>query len=727
MKNHRNTYEESPERLKDLVKNSADMKGQRSPSKPTRSGLLREHERHLKMLTDGSLPVKNMLLPLPYPPSRVSLKDSRCRKIRLEDLRIDCRDPSNIIVLRTIASPYIYSSTITAAEDEMGHVARLTVCNLEDTMVDPIIPESSILAIKQPCWSILVDGGVHIRVDHPSDLVILDGDEGTVPETWQKEVKCEEDKSTKEWKREGDMCFLKKRFRRALVCYNNGLHALDDSPSTNTATAIDLHRKKCGVNIVLLRLDDAAKDLAEAISLSNSSFQPSAVEEWLHNGSIDDPLQISPSIPKPLLELSSRIKFDLGIYQSAPHYDLPLLTNYVGPLSLHLDAPNYICDTEIRQTANHGRGVFSKKEFKAGELIAVEKAFVLPGYFIQDRGSDCLLYNLGNETAAQRPGALLFRELVQKLRWNGSLRGQFFELDAGDYDKDYSVGEKNGHAEDGVVDVFQIEAIRQRNCFSVPTRSIDLLNEQYNRHQEMRNGFWNHASYINHSCIPNSVRTFIGDIHLLRATRDIKAGEEITHQYISPEVDILERQEKYMGTWGFECDCPLCAADGCISKEARDQRLALFNELKAAVMRTGGQGPPTITAIKRIAKMTARLESLYPEDIYTNLPRLALVHPTLFLVEAWRGVRNTDKTIEFAFKLLRNFGIIAKVQSRKLEIEQQAGLINVESMRCLIYLKEGYESKGEGKLAEECLEVAKRWYGVVTGVSVGWEEFLRSV
>ena len=192
---------------------------------------------------------------------------------------------------------------------------------------------------------------------------------------------------------------------------------------------------------MLLRLDEAAHDLSMAVSSlpaaknSTSKFSnPSAFEQWLHNGAADDQIEKdSLTIPKALLELASRIKFDLGIFQNEPKYDFATMMAYVGPLSLHLDCPTYISDTFVKQTENKGRGLFARKDFKRGDLIMLEKAFVLPGYFIQDRNSDCLLYNLENESASPRPGALLLKELIQKLRHNPSCRKAFFDLDAGSY------------------------------------------------------------------------------------------------------------------------------------------------------------------------------------------------------------------------------------------------------------------------------------------------------
>jgi hypothetical protein len=52
---------------------------------------------------------------------------------------------------------------------------------------------------------------------------------------------------------------------------------------------------------------------------------------------------------------------------------------------------------------------------------------------VNDPGSECSLYSLGNETATDRAGALLFKELVQKLDANPSLRRRFFDMDDGGY------------------------------------------------------------------------------------------------------------------------------------------------------------------------------------------------------------------------------------------------------------------------------------------------------
>ncbi|KAH7401742.1 hypothetical protein DE146DRAFT_735078 [Phaeosphaeria sp. MPI-PUGE-AT-0046c] len=721
----RNTYEEDPDECKELLEKNENHTGERIRTRLARSDLLREHERNLKLLTSGAVGQRNFILPLPYPPAKIPLSSTQHTYIK--DVKISSHDPNCVVVVRAITDPYVYSASITVVEDENGDVARLTVCNLEDSFFDPVLARESIMVVRQPCWTITPDGSYHIRVDHPSDLLLLDSSNKIVPSTWR----CKEEYSVKKtsvgWKEEGDTNFLNKKFREALACYNQSLSERFDVPA-NIVERVNLHRKQCGVNMVLLRFDDAAKALAQAITThaqSDASLQQSGlidtamILDWLHDHCNDDRNGICSALPQPLKDLAMRIKFDLGIYQNNGDYKLTTLSSFVGQLSLHVDAANYIIDTEIRQTQQHGRGLYAKHDFKAGDLVMAEKAFALPGYIENDRGNDCSLYSLGDGTATDRAGALLYKELVQKLVANPSQRKAFFEMDDGGYcfESGWDVAEDT----DVPVDVFRIEHIRRRNCFAAPIRSLDALR---NPGIPVRNGFWIHTSYINHSCLPNSVRTFLGDLMLLRATRDISAGEEITAQYVTPELTTEDRQQKYKGTWGFECDCRLCEVERNVGSDVERQRMIIFEELKVKAQKLG-HSPFTVTALKKFAKRLRELEALYGEDEYARLPRLCLVHPTLFLTEAWRSLKNNEKMMDSAHKLLRNFGIETKVEGAEFMVISNCGLVNVECVRALKYLAEGHISMGRAELASSIMATAKVWFRTITGADVGSEEFLQ--
>ncbi len=62
-------------------------------------------------------------------------------------------------------------------------------------------------------------------------------------------------------------------------------------------------------------------------------------------------------------------------------------------------------------------------------------------------------------------------------------------------------------------------------------------------------GVWLVSSAINHSCIGNVSRSFVGDLLLLRANRHIKAGDEILMRYKNPKNGVDELHATLQKTW----------------------------------------------------------------------------------------------------------------------------------------------------------------------------------
>jgi hypothetical protein len=52
-------------------------------------------------------------------------------------------------------------------------------------------------------------------------------------------------------------------------------------------------------------------------------------------------------------------------------------------------------------------------------------------------------------------------------------------------------------------------------------------NEDY----ETATGLWLTIAAMNHNCLSNTRRSVIGDMAIIRASQDISAGTELTHEY----------------------------------------------------------------------------------------------------------------------------------------------------------------------------------------------------
>jgi hypothetical protein len=67
------------------------------------------------------------------------------------------------------------------------------------------------------------DGGYYIRVDHPSDLMVLDADSKSLPPSCRIHKTVGYNRTAKDWRQKGDLMFLKKKFRKALDWYAHRL------------------------------------------------------------------------------------------------------------------------------------------------------------------------------------------------------------------------------------------------------------------------------------------------------------------------------------------------------------------------------------------------------------------------------------------------------------------------------------------------------------------------
>lgn len=90
----------------------------------------------------------------------------------------------------------------------------------------------------------------------------------------------------------------------------------------------------------------------------------------------------------------------------------------------HLDHATYIGLVAARETGSRGRGLFTTKEVKAGDLLLCEKAFAHAFVDVENEkasASTCLLLNMETERMTMRAQADLLGMIVRKLHGNPPL------------------------------------------------------------------------------------------------------------------------------------------------------------------------------------------------------------------------------------------------------------------------------------------------------------------
>eukprot|EP01018_Ginkgo_biloba_P038378 Gb_10639 [translate_table: standard] len=110
-------------------------------------------------------------------------------------------------------------------------------------------------------------------------------------------------------------------------------------------------------------------------------------------------------------------------------------------------------------------------------------------------------------------------------------------------------------------------------------------------------GLWILPAFVNHSCSPNSSRLHIGDTLFLHASRDLKAGDELTFAYFDVLVPLGIRRE-LCKTWSFVCRCHRCELE-----QSLEENLKPIEKDFVKIFRKGGEMEMTKLARKLEEKL----------------------------------------------------------------------------------------------------------------------------
>ncbi|TPX16043.1 uncharacterized protein E0L32_000377 [Thyridium curvatum] len=676
-------------------------------NKASRIALLKTHQSHVisqpDVQTANARPVKQPLLHEAYAASTKSLRDLEL--IPLSELKVEIHHRGRGIIVRTIAPPYRGAGAVTVVEDEHGNVDKLAIYNLSETSLLSNPPEGCILAVKEPYYKLNGENDFMICVDHPSDVLLLRFSDPIIPEILRRGVEEAMAKPPDEWKAAGDAAFIQRDFPTAVYCYSEALEGIAEDDSDARAGVL---AKRTGTNLMLGHYDAAMEDALASRTGADSDWKSyftaakaayGLCEYQSCKSFLESALEKSPKAPNVQKEYErclARLREEKeGVY------GFRSMIAGVTRQNVHVDAASFLRNTKILESPLHGRGIFAARDIRAGELVFCEKAALMP-----------------NQYEPARASAALYAMMVRQLYDNPSLAKTILPLYGGDYPRTGL----EGTIVDGVpvVDVFLLESIRLRNCFSSPLSTFENTKPGSHDDGKMAKGVWVHASHMNHNCVPNTMRSFVGDMFISRAVRDISAGEEMFQQYVPIRSDLAARQAQFKTNWGFECACPLCSgeAKSDMAKHKRRQQILAKVEKLGNKHKEPAKFVPE-SAIRTVDRLARQLEELHEEDIYRDLPRLTLIYPTMWLLEAHRGRKNHIKVVAYAKKVLRNFGfMVERVDSIEDIFHGSASpnsLMTIHMVSALKNASESYRVLGEMELADKFDEAAKFGYMFVTG------------
>ncbi|KAJ0158241.1 hypothetical protein CTA2_12008 [Colletotrichum tanaceti] len=624
--------------------------------------------------------------------------------MRLDELLVENHHEDRYLILRTIAPPYTGAGTITIVEDEHGNTDKLVLYNQGRSTILQAVPEGSVILLKEPYYKFNGGDDFMLCVDHPSDAILLrhGPDDSLIPDGFRQT--SQQSEVAAEWKVAGDGAFISKNLPLAVANYSR---ALELSSEDDQAFRADVLLKRASINLTIKRFDDALSDslaarggptdwkayfIAGKATYELTEFQTSKRH-------FEAALERKPEAANVRREYERCLA---RLEEEGGHYDLAAMTMDVTARNIAIDRASFLSRTEVRDSPHHGRGLFATQDIKAGEMIFAEKATSVPNEFNPEHNS-----------------AAAYAQLVELCADNPTIHRKVLDLYGGTYKR----SGREGVTVDGrpVVDVFLLESIRRKNCFSGAQVSAQAANPDWDMwKQGMSRGLWVRAAYANHACLPNANRSFVGDVLVATATVDIAAGDEITHIYLPPKAAYLLRVPQFRSSWGFVCGCALCAREARSPVERHERRTAALAEIEAVIRKRRPTRFQPDATIRQIERLTNRLSALHEAEVYdtndndsdsdsdNSLPRLMLVWPTMWLVEACHTRRQWAKATRWATEVFRNFGFVRPVRGGRLWMYRDTRAVTTfEVIKALKLAAEAYAALGSGVLARDCLDAAR--------------------
>ncbi|KAK4502484.1 hypothetical protein PRZ48_005909 [Zasmidium cellare] len=729
------------EKQKQLAKSAGQRKGQKPQQKATRAELINQFSFHAAaQIPPSHSVVRQTVIGYAYPPCTVPLAD--LEPITINELELETVHRGRVLVVRTLGYPSRIQAVQNAIEDSEGSVDRLAVYNFDMRLrPEQILPKGQLLAVKEPYYKVTADGAPMVRVDHPSDFVILRPEDSAIPLQLRPKL-LELVDSPSAWKAKGNAAFKARDYRGAIELYSNGIEFDQTNPTCHQEKEgsthllqLDMYRNRAQANINLGRYeaaladaeasiissDDLASGEAGLVNSNVKAFYRAGIAAY-HLQSYDKAQQMFESILK-IAPMDSDAQRELQrvrrrlVEQSMGAYDFEEMIECAMTVDKRLDVADFKANVTVQKTVDRGHGLFATKAIKAGELVLVEKALFVA--FNTDEGADqsvIMNLNTGVMSVGTHPTRLV--GAVHKMLHSPKLAEAFSHLYDGGYEP------RGVQVVDGVVavDTFQVEAALDFNGFGLPSDPTAVDRDMADQ-ATSSTGVWMTSSFINHDCIGNAARSFMGDVMVIRATKDLEKGDEILMRYKNSDDDIESFQKTVLSSWKFTCSCALCTAEAKTPEPQRQRRLELIKEARAFLQanQISEQYPPTPVLITKAEQLRAKIEASYGQAQFKNLPRQGLQDLSLWICTAHiLGAQHKVQTAAAA--VLRDLGFMISIKKNKVSIERTNCRMDMSGIYAGMYLAVSYYRKGQNEVGKQLERFTMEMYETIHGCMLGFEE-----
>ncbi|KAL1799689.1 hypothetical protein ACET3X_000031 [Alternaria dauci] len=670
--------------------------------------------------------ISSSFVPPAYPPCTTSLEN--LEPIKIEDLRLETHHRGRYLLLRVITPPNRMTGILVLVEDEYGDVAMLQLYQQGDEVSRPatsVVDKGIVLLVKEPFFKITASGDYSLRVDHLSDIVFLTSHDTRIPRSWQRRS-LEVGKSANTLKLEGNSHVGKGEYWQAIEKYSDAL------VHPATPNEIDLIKRNRALAYLKTKQYDAAlsdtgfPDFGKEPSEKALFRTAEALYHLRRYESCRDVLELLCTLFPSKNEATAalvRAKHRCDEARTG-QFDFKLLSAEAKKHSPpHLDHATYIGPVEVRKVNGKGRGLFATKPMKAGDLVLCEKAFSHAHVDDEQKGNAnvTLLMNVETNKGFMGGQADLIQLITQKLFKNPSIAPEFTDLYHGDY-KAVDIKSVDGQP---VIDTFLVERTMSLNVFGCPLTSLNSYNEVTSNTFSKKNsnfhscGIWIKASYINHNCLGNVRRSFIGDMMIVRAAKDLDADTELMFPYEAPDGIYSPKAERKFKNWGFVCKCALCEDIKATKSSELTKRKNLFDQLDS-LCKSGLIRQDMPTKFERSLKALNETYSRPAEEV----PRLLLWDPQLLLTRIYMGMPDVTKGLDSARKTLQSLGFVVTGLDRTPEalVILKWGQIVDHLVEVFLHARSALEQLGLWGKSEQAKQYARVTYRILVGEDASFEQ-----
>ncbi|KAI0156666.1 hypothetical protein GGR52DRAFT_195650 [Hypoxylon sp. FL1284] len=749
------------------------------PNHPPRDLVISEFMSILSMKSHGSDKVSALEVPPHYLPCTRPAEE--LEPLMVSRMRLEDHHRTYQVLVHVLTPPLRSSMLKFIVEDEEGTAVKLQLHHqLKDNkeINGSILSPGHVCIVKDPYFSLSATGYV-LQVYHVSDMIRLQDTDSRIPLKWRKEV----DGSSGDIRLRGNAAVHKKNWAEAENLYTNAIWA---AKTPNEKELACLNR-----SLANLRLDRPVKALDDALSGHPSEDIPGLTAQsekalfrmakafyslgWFKPclERLLAVVRLNPDIADAhdeIRRVNQRLREEEnGAYDFANMYKQAEAT---PPL---IDCATYVGPVAVRDSPGQGKGLFTTRPVKAGELLLCEKAFayVYAGKDVpHDQISTTIMVNRDADILCEGGQANLTAEAVQKLYHEHAGSKAFTHLYHGDYIPDtasVALSEVDGApVVDSYVDPFlippflnipipgitistkpsgQLTSLRRRflatqiislNCFAAPRTSLEPnaspvcggCNNDSGDARDGTCGVWLLASRINHACVANCWRSFIGDMLLVRSGADLDAGAELLFRYRQPAAhETLAETRAGLASWGFACHCALCTDREKTPPERVARRKALharFGRFLEPTPERPFSTPSVFATEVWLARLLRDLEKTYEDSAdAAAVPRVELCQLCFELAKMRLARDDSVGALERLVQALETLGFVITARPPRLGPDEEDegkerleirrwGHVNALTVEVFLRMFNAYQT-----LAPELCEVirgyARTAYSIVVG------------